>query len=611
MVLDEFSKLRHWQVCLMVNLRQNWHCYTHFPNFCHPFICLPSLKSRRFEKFHWFISSDNYLVLAGRDDVQNETLFKRYFRQHDIYVHADIHGASSVIVKARTLQPCEKSSEGKAKVVVKEKACFKMFITSLKGELWRDFIIKCLVVDAEDSGTAIPQPPMRTLFEAGHMAVALSNAWSSKVITNAWWVRYDQVSKTAPSGEYLPTGSFVIRGRKNVLPQCLLTYGIGILFKLGEDSVERHVGERCIDLESIAETRAILKRYDIVPQTDNIPEESEDEDADIARAFGNYVRLMCLSASRLLLTASLIKFHLVLNKSRSRLPTFRIKKPQIQAVQQPPKTNSPVKEKYPSRPQSKAKSMGPNPLKRGQKAKMKRIRQKYADQDDEERQMRQRILQGASGKLSAVHAIGKPPHPEEEDGEVEVEENNVEVEKVAEEHSLPRFDDNGQEEHSEMVDKKDKGKVNASSSRLEEDDGKVDFAGSLGDVSLLETLTGQPLAEDTLLFALPFCAPFSALQKFKYKAKLVPGVQKKGESKCCVKILLMFMFFFRVVTRVAIHHFTMDKEASDLEKQLIQAIREEDICRVLPGSAKIAFPEPILRPPSSRSTSAAQRQVIP
>lgn len=80
--------------------------------------------------------------------------------------------------------------------------------------------------------TDMPQPPLRTLIEAGQMAVALSNAWSAKVITNAWWVRFEQVSKTAPSGEYLSTGSFVIRGRKNLLPQCHLTYGIGILFKV-------------------------------------------------------------------------------------------------------------------------------------------------------------------------------------------------------------------------------------------------------------------------------------------------------------------------------------------------------------------------------------------
>jgi len=52
-----------------------------------------------FEKFYWFISSDNYLVVGGRDRQQNELLVKRYLKAGDVYVHADLHGASSVVVK--------------------------------------------------------------------------------------------------------------------------------------------------------------------------------------------------------------------------------------------------------------------------------------------------------------------------------------------------------------------------------------------------------------------------------------------------------------------------------------------------------------------------------
>ena len=44
------------------------------------------------------------------------------------------------------------------------------------------------------------------------MAICHSAAWDAKVVTSAWWVFRDQVSKTAPSGEYLTTGSFLIRG---------------------------------------------------------------------------------------------------------------------------------------------------------------------------------------------------------------------------------------------------------------------------------------------------------------------------------------------------------------------------------------------------------------
>lgn len=34
----------------------------------------------RFEKFLWFISSENYLIIAGRDQQQNEIIVKRYLR---------------------------------------------------------------------------------------------------------------------------------------------------------------------------------------------------------------------------------------------------------------------------------------------------------------------------------------------------------------------------------------------------------------------------------------------------------------------------------------------------------------------------------------------------
>lgn len=56
-------------------------------------------KTHWFEKFYWFISSDNYLVVGGRDRQQNELLVKRYLKAGDVYVHADLQGASSVIVK--------------------------------------------------------------------------------------------------------------------------------------------------------------------------------------------------------------------------------------------------------------------------------------------------------------------------------------------------------------------------------------------------------------------------------------------------------------------------------------------------------------------------------
>ncbi|MCP9265072.1 Ribonuclease-like protein [Dirofilaria immitis] len=107
------------------------------------------MKKRRvmwFEKFLWFVSSENYLVIGGRDAQQNELLVKRYLRSGDIYVHADTRGASSIIIRNKL------------------------------------------------GGGDIPP---RTLNEAATMAICYSSAWEAKVTTSAWWVHQHQ--------NYLPT----------------------------------------------------------------------------------------------------------------------------------------------------------------------------------------------------------------------------------------------------------------------------------------------------------------------------------------------------------------------------------------------------------------------
>ncbi len=40
-------------------------------------------------------------MLGGRDASQNEELVKKYMGGQDLFVHADVHGASVVIVKGK------------------------------------------------------------------------------------------------------------------------------------------------------------------------------------------------------------------------------------------------------------------------------------------------------------------------------------------------------------------------------------------------------------------------------------------------------------------------------------------------------------------------------
>ena len=53
-----------------------------------------------FEKFHWFITSENCLVISARDASQADLLVRRYIAPRDAFVHADLPGAPVTVVKA-------------------------------------------------------------------------------------------------------------------------------------------------------------------------------------------------------------------------------------------------------------------------------------------------------------------------------------------------------------------------------------------------------------------------------------------------------------------------------------------------------------------------------
>ncbi len=116
-----------------------------------------------FERFRWFVTSAGNIGVAGRDAASNETVVRRYLKQNDVYCHADLTGAPSVVVK---------HAQGE----VSEKAAHEGCLYSL----------------------------------------AYSKAWSARVASgHTYWAEADQVSKTPQTGEFLAKGSFVIRGQRH------------------------------------------------------------------------------------------------------------------------------------------------------------------------------------------------------------------------------------------------------------------------------------------------------------------------------------------------------------------------------------------------------------
>ena len=108
------------------------------------------LKSTRkpywFEKYDWFISSENYLIISGKNAQQNEELVKTYLDKRDVYVHSEMAGSASCIIKNPTL-----------------------------GDI----------------------SPL-TLNETGTWAICHSKAWDMKIVTSAFWV-WGRPSEQNPS----------------------------------------------------------------------------------------------------------------------------------------------------------------------------------------------------------------------------------------------------------------------------------------------------------------------------------------------------------------------------------------------------------------------------
>ena len=138
-----------------------------------------------YEKLRWFVSSDGILVVCGRDAGTNEAVVKKYLEQNDIYLHADIHGAPSVVAKVQS--------------------------DSLNDNL---------------------------LKELGEFSASFSSAWSKNFTSqDVYWVEPDQVSKTPVSGEFVPKGAFIIRGHRNYIRGAKLEISIGIVEYDGEKRI--------------------------------------------------------------------------------------------------------------------------------------------------------------------------------------------------------------------------------------------------------------------------------------------------------------------------------------------------------------------------------------
>jgi len=122
---------------------------------------IPAREKMWFEKLRWFVSSDGFLCIGGRDAATNENIMKKHTQPGDLVFHTDMAGSPFVVVKAE--------------------------------------------------GKPIPQT---TLDEAAQFTAVYSRAWKNGFsFLEVFCATPDQFSKEPNPGEYLPKGAFMVRGK--------------------------------------------------------------------------------------------------------------------------------------------------------------------------------------------------------------------------------------------------------------------------------------------------------------------------------------------------------------------------------------------------------------
>ena len=142
-----------------------------------------------YERYRWFVTIDGVLAIGGRDASSNSALIRKHLTEDDIVFHAEVHGSPFFIVK----NAAKSAREGK--------------------------------IDP-------------TLQQVAKATVSFSSAWKNGLSSaDAYWVMSEQIKKGAPTGQFLPKGSFVIEGKRNYLKGVEIRLAIGIVQLEGKETL--------------------------------------------------------------------------------------------------------------------------------------------------------------------------------------------------------------------------------------------------------------------------------------------------------------------------------------------------------------------------------------
>ena len=133
----------------------------------------------------------------------------------------------------------------------------------------------------------VPNKSKQVLLEAAQATVSFSRAWKDGLsVADAYWVIPEQVKKGAPTGQFLPKGSFVIQGKRNFVKGVEIRLALGVIIMEKkyalmcgpQEAVKKKSIAYCVLLPGGNDPTNMAKKFkqEMVELCSNISEEFKD-----------------------------------------------------------------------------------------------------------------------------------------------------------------------------------------------------------------------------------------------------------------------------------------------------------------------------------------------
>lgn len=430
-----------------------------------------------------------------------------------------------------------------------------------------------------------------SLQQAAVFSLCHSVSWDNNLINKVYWVNAQQVSKTAPTGEYLPTGSFMIRGKKNYMTPFRLEMGLCLLFQVSEESMASHRYERRRRDLSNEEWDEVLAKgcvSGVETAVDKLVEDDGIEDEEYSIEVMDTV------------TKTSKKVKPVVRVQQTRKTDGKTSKKSLKGTTKKSRAAAEERaemEALAAEEENKMKSRSKE-LSRSERRKQKKAK-KYEGRDEEDRKILE-VLYGHASIDSILKDIKPTETPVVETPEVSVTEMDP-AEALLQELMQGESETNdtmcytcGSKEHDQrhcpeswrviegiedgLVEKED----SAIKEKEEEDEKEEDKAEAAAaqlereqrdTADFLLDWTYTPHADDVILHAIPVCAPYMAISEYAYRVKLTNGKMKKGAMAKSIVEMWLHM------------------KSTEGEKRAIKQLPIEDLSAIILNNSKAILSE--------------------